>query len=95
MNTAKNRETQKANELRKKWYENADEIARFLQCLSNCWDTAKWKSMLYSHLEMTEKEAGLRIGEKYAADVRNFDEIEAEALSMADYMFCGFANNCK
>ena len=45
--------------------------------------------MLYSHLEMTEKEAVLRLGGNYLADIKIFHEIEKEALKMADYMFCG------
>ena len=40
---------------------NADEIAGFLSSVNRCWDKAKWKEMLYSHLEMTEKEASLRL----------------------------------
>lgn len=95
VNAAKNHESNKANELRKKWYENADEIAFFLQSLCNCWDACKWKSMLYSHLEMTEKEAAMRIGGNYSADISIFDDIEAEAMSMADYMLCGIAQRCK
>ena len=95
VNAAKNHETKKANELRKQWYENADEIACSLQSQSNCWQACKWKSMLYSHLEMTEKEAGLRIGGNYASDIKLFYEIEAQALKMADYMLCGIADCCK
>ena len=45
--------------------------------------------MLYSHLEMTEKEATLRLEGNYTADIKTFDAIEKEALKMADYMFCG------
>lgn len=45
--------------------------------------------MLYSHLEMTEKEAVLRLGGNYLTDIKIFHEIEEEALKMADYMFCG------
>lgn len=95
VNAAKNHEVSKANELRKQWYENVDEIACFLQSQSNCWQACKWKSMLYSHLDMTEKEAGLRINGNYAADIKMFDEIEAQALKMADYMLCGIANSHK
>ncbi len=38
---------------------------------------------------MTEKEATLRLQSDYAADIRMFDQIETEALRMADDMFCG------
>ena len=47
--------------------------------------------MMYSHLEMTEKEATLRLNGKYTADINIFDDIENEAFNMADYMFCGIS----
>lgn len=42
---------------RQKWYKNADEIACFLSSANKYWDEEKWKDMMYSHLEITEKEA--------------------------------------
>lgn len=50
--------------------------------------------MLYSHLEMTEKEATLRLQGNYAEDMKVFDDIENEALKIANYMFCGIINRC-
>ena len=50
--------------------------------------------MLYSHLEMTENEATLRLQWNYSADIEVFDDIENEALKMADYMICGIISNC-
>lgn len=89
VNAAKNGQTAKANAARNSWYKNADEIAGFLSSVNRCWDKAKWKEMLYSHLEMTEKEASLRLKGNYSADISVFDSIENEAFKMADYMFCG------
>ncbi|MGM9682641.1 MAG: hypothetical protein ACI3XQ_03495, partial [Eubacteriales bacterium] len=68
VNAAKSGEVDKANAARDKWYKNADEIAGFLSSINRCWNKAKWKSMLYSHLEMTEKEAMLRLHGNYTAD---------------------------
>ena len=89
VNAAKNGQVDKANAARKRWYKNADEIAGFLSSINRCWDEAKWEDMLYNHLEMTEKEATLRLQGDYTADIHVFDDIENEALKMADYMFCG------
>ena len=50
--------------------------------------------MLYSHLEMTQQEAALRIQGNDPADIRIFGKIEAEAMEMADMMFCGLAGFC-
>ncbi|MGN1117406.1 MAG: acetylglutamate kinase [Acutalibacteraceae bacterium] len=89
VNAAKNGETDKANTAREKWYKNADEIAAFLASINCCWSEAEWKSMMYCHLEMTQKEATLRLQGNFTADINVFDKIENEALKMADYMFCG------
>ena len=50
--------------------------------------------MLYIHMEMTEKEATLRLQGNYSADITVFDEVENEAFKMADYMFCGIIKMC-
>ena len=92
VHAAKNGEIQKADAARDKWYKNADEIAGFLSSINRCWSKAKWQSMLYSHLEMTEKEATLRLQGNYTADIQVFDDIENEAFEMADDMFCGIVN---
>lgn len=89
VNAAKKQEADQVMDARRRWYRNADEIAQFLATINPYWNEAKWKQMLYSHLEMTEQEAVLRLGGKYQADVELFDAIEREALEMADYMFCG------
>lgn len=89
VNAAKSGEVSKANAAREKLYENADEIAEFLSSINRCWSKSKWRSMLYSHLEMTEEEAMLRLQGNYTADIAVFDSIEDEAYKMADYMFCG------
>lgn len=92
VNASKNRNQEAADRARKKWYANSDEIAKFLACLNPHWCKSKWKNMLYDHLEMTEKEASLRLQGCYGKDIEIFDKIESEALMMADYMFCGIIN---
>lgn len=91
VNAAKQNDTAKVNEARKKWYENADEIADFLSKINPYWSSQKWKDLLYDHLKMTEKEAVLRLGGNFAADVKLFDSIEDEAMKMAEYMFQGIS----
>lgn len=89
VNDAKRQDVVKADDARKRWYQNADDIASFFSSINPFWNEQTWRSMLYSHLEMTEKEAVLRLGGNYLADIKIFHEIEEEALKMADYMFCG------
>ncbi|MGO5051611.1 acetylglutamate kinase [Lachnospiraceae bacterium LCP25S3_G4] len=86
---AKNKDLAKVEEARKKWYMNANDIAKFLSEINPYWNMEKWKTLLYRHLEMTEKEAVLRLSKKYEEDIQIFDMIEKEALEMADFMSCG------
>lgn len=89
VNAAKAGETAKADDARKRWYANADELACFLAGINPCWREATWRAMLYDHLDMTEQEAVLRLGGHYAEDIEVFDRIEEEALHMADAMSGG------
>ena len=89
VNADKNMNTSKADDLRKKWYANADNIAEFLAVINPYWCEQKWRDMMYSHLNMTEKEAGLRLKKEYPKDIEIFESIEKEALEMGDYMACG------
>lgn len=91
----KNRETAKADDARRRWYASADAISAFLAGINTCWSEDKWRELFYSYLEMTEKEAALRLQGDYTADIRMFGLIETEALRMADYMYCGLAMRCR
>lgn len=86
VNAAKAGDLMKVNESRRKWYQNADEIADFLSGINPYWNKQVWKNLLYSHLQMTENEATYRLNSQYASDIAEYDEIENEALRMADYM---------
>ena len=65
--------TSKADDLRKKWYANADNIAEFLAVINPYWCEQKWRDMMYSHLSMTEKEAGIRLKKEYPKDIEIFE----------------------
>jgi len=70
----------------KKWYENADEIAVFLAKINPYWTKENWKTMLYEHLKMTKSEAVNILTNNYAQSITDYDEIEKQALKMADVM---------
>lgn len=86
---AKAGDTQTAEEQRKKWYANADEMAYFLQSINPYWQREQWRTLLYHHLSMTEKLATLYMTKQYAESITEFDKVEHEALMMADYMTYG------
>jgi hypothetical protein len=88
-------DTIRAEAERRKWYRNANEIALFLSQINPFWSRSRWQSMLFEHLRLTENEAGQLIGGNYQASIATFDNIQSQALMMADYMFMGLINCAK
>jgi hypothetical protein len=78
-----------AAEAEKNWYANADEIATFLGKINPYWSEEDWKSMLYNHLKLTKAEAVAILTKNYEESIRLYDEIEKQALEMADMMIKG------
>jgi hypothetical protein len=81
-----------AADAEKRWYANADEIAAFLASINPYWSEESWKKMLYDHLAMTKNEAVYMLTGKYAEGIAIFDQIEQQALGMADMMTNGIIN---
>ncbi len=75
-----------AADAEKRWYENADQIADFLAEINPYWSAREWQSMLYDHLAMLKAEAVYFITKDYANSIAIFENIEQEALEMADMM---------
>lgn len=78
-----------ADSAERQWYANADQIAVFLAGMNPYWTAGQWREMLYSHLAMTKEEAVSIMEQRYEDSIRIFDEIEKEALTMADTMTQG------
>jgi len=89
VNAVKAKDAKSVEEYRKKWYQNADEMALFLSSINPHWGKQEWQTMLYDHLKMTENEVKYRFSMQYASDIAEYDEIENQALKMADYMADG------
>lgn len=89
VNAAKEGNTLAAADAEKRWYENADQIAEFLSDINPFWSMQEWQKMLYTHLAMTKEEAVNILTKKYEDSVTDFDEIEKQALVMADMMVMG------
>lgn len=74
----------KLTEADEKWHANARDIATFLSSANPAWPMDMMKNMLYEHLKLTTEEAVARINKKWADDVKAFDAIFVQALSMGD-----------
>jgi hypothetical protein len=73
-----------------RWQANADDIAAFLNSANpRAWKLGALKGMLYEHLGLTTQEVVARLQHRWAADVRVYDEINRQALEMADMLSSG------
>lgn len=84
-----NNQVEKAAELDKKWYANADDIAKFFASINPHYDYKVLKDMMYKHLDLTKDELAYYLESSYGDSIRIFDMIENEALMMADYFTNG------
>jgi len=68
----------------KRWYANADEMVSFLAHINRFWSEEHMKKMWYKHLSLTKSEAIAILTGNYVKSISIFDQIEEEALIMAD-----------
>lgn len=70
----------------KSWYDNADQIAEFLSSINPNWNEDDWSAMLQEHLDLLKQNISDMISGNYEASINGFDDIEQQALEMADDM---------
>ncbi|MCK9537176.1 MAG: LysM peptidoglycan-binding domain-containing protein [Bacilli bacterium] len=90
--TAKRGDNQKFDELNRQWFKNADDMARVLASVNPYWDFKAWQKMFYEHLNLVLKEATQFLNNQLEANVLLFDQMERQALEMADTMTKGIIN---
>lgn len=78
-----------AEDANKRWYANADAIAEFLSKINPYWSKEEWRKMMYEHLRLLTIEVTSRLAGNYAQNVAISDQIQAQALGMADVMTDG------
>ncbi len=81
--------TMAAADANRRWYQNADAIAKAMASLSSHYDQQELQSMLYRHLDLTKQEVGMRLAQNYPADADVYDMISQQANEMADYFTNG------
>jgi len=87
--TALRDKNSEADNLTKEWYINADKMAETFSNLNQYYSREELQKMLRRHLELTTQEVAARLAGNYHADIEAFDEVEMEAISMADYFSLG------
>nr|WP_275444811.1 acetylglutamate kinase [Paenibacillus sp. ACRRX] len=81
--------TSAAADAKQRWYANADDIAEFLGTINPYWSKEEWRKMLYEHLDLLSSEVSSRLAGKYAENIAIGDQIQLQALEMADMMTSG------
>lgn len=81
---AKAGEMEKAEQIERDWYRNADEITDFLSRANPYIGKEEVKAMFYEHLALTKLEAVCMIIENFELEVEVYDRIETAALKMSD-----------
>lgn len=95
VSASKDGDSNSAEDAEKRWYSNADEIATFLESINPYWNQKDWKTMFYEHLRMIKLEAVDIITGGYEAGINEYDNIEQQALVMADMMSRGIVSQFK
>lgn len=68
----------------KRWYDNANQIAGFLNSANpKNWPLSDMQGMMKSHLDLTLEEATARLKGDWAGDVTAYDKVHNEILEMA------------
>jgi hypothetical protein len=75
----------------RRWRENADQIAEFLASANPYWREDDWSAMLYEHLDLLSSNVENMIAQNYEESISGYDEVEMQALEMADMMAEGLA----
>jgi len=86
---AKAGDTAKQNDADARWHRNAEDLATFLSGANPNWPRGAVLGMLNQHLALTTQEAVARLQQHWDDDVRAFDQIFPQALSMADALSDG------
>lgn len=86
---AKAGDTKAESEIEKRWYANGDEIAAFLDSINPYWSEEAWRKMYRTHLGLVKSEAVILLNKNYSAEASVYDNLETQALEMADMMIHG------
>lgn len=72
-----------------RWTANADAIAGFLSGANEHWPRKDVANLLHLHLALTKNEAVARLNKDWEGDVKAFDDIFVEAMTIADTLADG------
>lgn len=83
---AKAKDTATFADAEQRWYANADQIADLLSSINPYWAQEDWSAMMAEHLDLLKENVTQMLNQDYEASINGYDEIELQALEMADMM---------
>lgn len=90
LGAAKKGDTAAVGAANARWYDNADEIGRFLSSANpDHWPEAEMTKMMRDHLDLTLEEATARLTGDWVADAAAYDKVVAEIRQMSDMLADG------
>jgi spore germination protein YaaH len=83
---AKAGDTNTYNDANTRWHQNANQIAALLGSLNPYWSEEDWSAMMEDHLNLLSTRTNNLLEQNYAQATAGYDDIELQALEMADMM---------
>jgi len=84
VDAAKKGDQASVNKHNKEWYQNADDIAKFLSSANPNWKEQDLKDLLYMHLALVTDDVVARIKKDWDGDIIAFDKGEDHIIILAD-----------
>ncbi len=75
-----------AADANRRWRDNAEQIAAFLGSINPNWSEDDWSAMLNEHLDLLSNNVTEMFAKNYEESINGFDDVEMQALEMADVM---------
>lgn len=85
----KNNDVQTVNQETMNLYDNANRIAAYLVSVNAYWNNEHWQIILDDYIEMLLADLVARMAGVYAKEIDIFDDLQTQAIKLADYMARG------
>lgn len=86
MTAMRDNDMQRADQLERQWYQNAENLARLLSSINTAYSYEELLKELARHLDMMKRQMLASLNEEYDEEIRIFDESENQILELADYL---------
>lgn len=91
VNAANANDTNQVDSIWQRWVDNANQIAEFLASINPNWNIEDWSAMLMEHIELLANNVTALLEHNYQAVVEGIDDVQSQAMEMADIMAEGIA----